>query len=171
MSLRITKRAEHEQGQENASIWTSILLHCRPPCLRTQTTPNHPLLHAARYHPVLWRFQRGVPIHGGLPLQASQFAHSCTCKFSNLAKSCLEKSILGSVETFSFSLVYFGVYIVIWDGALWFWSVIKTIMTDWCVCIHKVPLYAMLRATGYSWTSPLRQSSLDSLLWSCTHRC
>ncbi len=27
-------------------------------------------------------------------------------------------------------------YIVIWDGALWFWSVIKTIMTDWHVHIH-----------------------------------
>ncbi len=25
----------------------------------------------------------------------------------------------------------YAVFIVVWDGALWFWSVIKTIMTDW----------------------------------------
>ncbi len=46
-------------------------------------------------------------------------------------------------------------FIVIWDGALWFWSVIKTIMTDCCGfyglgCSEPKPLFHVCMFNGLS---------------------
>jgi hypothetical protein len=38
-------------------------------------------------------------------------------------------------------------WIVIWDGAFWFWSVVKTIMTDSFLCYHSMTLCAQCRHT------------------------
>ncbi len=86
----------------------------------------------------------------------------CMCVFRTQASH--EQSCKPCIALF-WLFAYDAIFIVIWDGALWFWSVIKTIMTDW------LPYSGLRRASWCRFSCRYNAWSWQARAWGLANTC
>ncbi len=96
----------------------------------------------------LWHYTHAFSLtrmHSALHACMQPYTHVCSLtRMHSASHACIQPyTHVCSLLTWSIIILFITIigiiysHIVIWDGALWFWSVIKTIMTDYSHRIHS----------------------------------